>query len=377
MAEDAGGTSAPEKKRRRGILSRIWRSLLGGSSEDYEKRLQYLSKEEASVHARMKWRANTLRRIIRNLIVLFVMAEAVAVVYAIMTTRSLDLSWQMRTVRVLSMFILPPLSYVIYSTLMTFTRMFERKDQKTLERLRAERKAKIDELKERTNYYTTQQLIQKYDLDPVAKAAATAVLASKLGADSGLKVYVGDETSSNTTVVKSNDTQMGQSNGLRNRRQAHTISSSTVSTAVPQIANASSNESMGDGQEAAGPNHEGVEHYRGSVTNNGWIARVAALLVGEDPSQCYALICGACHMHNGLAKKEDFPYITYYCPHCHVLNTSKPSGERDSGVSSGKAIPLALVDENYPSDAVTENEVSSASVQELGQRDEKLDKPAS
>jgi hypothetical protein len=36
----------------------------------------------------------------------------------------------------------------------------EQKDQKTLEKLRAERKAKIDELKERTNYYLTQQLIQ-------------------------------------------------------------------------------------------------------------------------------------------------------------------------------------------------------------------------
>lgn len=36
----------------------------------------------------------------------------------------------------------------------------DRKDQKTLERLRAERQAKIDELKEKTNYYITQQLIQ-------------------------------------------------------------------------------------------------------------------------------------------------------------------------------------------------------------------------
>jgi hypothetical protein len=36
----------------------------------------------------------------------------------------------------------------------------ERKDEKTLEKLRAERKSKIDELKERTNYYLTQQLIQ-------------------------------------------------------------------------------------------------------------------------------------------------------------------------------------------------------------------------
>ncbi|KAK7289677.1 hypothetical protein RIF29_03504 [Crotalaria pallida] len=36
----------------------------------------------------------------------------------------------------------------------------DRKDQKILEKLRAERQAKIDELKEKTNYYTTQQLIQ-------------------------------------------------------------------------------------------------------------------------------------------------------------------------------------------------------------------------
>lgn len=36
----------------------------------------------------------------------------------------------------------------------------ERRDQKILEKLRAERQAKIDELKEKTNYYTTQQLIQ-------------------------------------------------------------------------------------------------------------------------------------------------------------------------------------------------------------------------
>nr|AFK47646.1 unknown [Lotus japonicus] len=28
-------------------------------------------------------------------------------------------------------------------------------------------------------------------------------------------------------------------------------------------------------------------------------------------------------MHNGLAQKEDFPFITYYCPHCHALNKPK------------------------------------------------------
>lgn len=36
----------------------------------------------------------------------------------------------------------------------------ERKDNDRLERLKAERQEKINELKERTNYYITQQLIQ-------------------------------------------------------------------------------------------------------------------------------------------------------------------------------------------------------------------------
>lgn len=36
----------------------------------------------------------------------------------------------------------------------------DNRDQHTLEKLRTERQAKIDELKEKTNYYTTQQLIQ-------------------------------------------------------------------------------------------------------------------------------------------------------------------------------------------------------------------------
>lgn len=46
------------------------------------------------------------------------------------------------------------------SYVLSYLMVGDRKDQKTLERLRAERQAKIDELKERTNYYITQQLIQ-------------------------------------------------------------------------------------------------------------------------------------------------------------------------------------------------------------------------
>lgn len=160
VCDDQKKKGAIVTKKRRGILSRIWNGIFRTRNEDFEKRLQHLSKEEAAVHARMKRRAQIWQKTARNLKIFSVILEVVAVAYAVMTTRSLDLNWKMRGVRVLPMFLLPAISTVIYLALGSFTRMRDRKDQKTLERLHAERKEKIDELKERTNYYITQQLIQ-------------------------------------------------------------------------------------------------------------------------------------------------------------------------------------------------------------------------
>ncbi|XP_077235289.1 uncharacterized protein At2g24330-like [Tasmannia lanceolata] len=357
--------SGTVSKQKRGILSRIWNGIFRTHNEDFEKRLQHLSNEEASVHARMKRRAQRWRGTARNLIIFYVTLEVVAVTYAIKTTRSLDLNWKTRTIRVLPMFVLPGLSIVIYSTLASITKMCDRKDQKSLERLRAERQTKIDELKERTNYYITQQLIQRYDTDPAAKAAAASVLASKLGADSGLKVYVGDEPKPNVSLGKSNDVELVQSNGLRNRKQSLSRNSSTGSGKMQQfVEEAPQDYSLNNPEVPAQNQALVVGHHKGSAANDGgWIARIAAMLVGEDPTQCYALICGNCHMHNGLARKEDFPYITYYCPHCNALNGSQPSeGLAGSGAGSSKPsspIPANSDDKNNPSSSVVTSTMAS------------------
>lgn len=143
--------------------------------------------------------------------------------------------------------------------------------------------------------------MQRYDPDPAAKAAAATVLASKLGADSGLKVYVGDEPKFSTG--KSNDIELVQASGLRNRKQMQSRSPSP-GTMTPML---SDQQLVGTREidETETSEHNQlvvVEHQQphSSTTNDGgWIARVAALLVGEDPTQSYALICGNCHMHNG------------------------------------------------------------------------------
>ena len=67
-------TEVPKKKRP-GILSRIWNGLFRIHGDDFEKRLQHISKEEASVVARMKKRSHSWRRLTRNLIILSVILE--------------------------------------------------------------------------------------------------------------------------------------------------------------------------------------------------------------------------------------------------------------------------------------------------------------
>lgn len=140
--------------------------------------------------------------------------------------------------------------------------------------------------------------MQKYDPDPAAKAAAASVLASKLGADSGQKVFLGDESQPNPYATgKSSDFEVQQSTGLRKRNQSNSKSprSNMGQQSDKQMLENEVSENFQNRQLI-------VEHHDPAALggqDGGWMARIAAMLVGEDPTQSYALICGNCHMHNG------------------------------------------------------------------------------
>ncbi|KVI02207.1 protein of unknown function DUF2296 [Cynara cardunculus var. scolymus] len=273
MGEEDDNT---DKKTKRSFFSRVWNVLFRLHADDFEKRLQYISKEEATLLARMKRRSSSWKATTRNLIIVSVFLEVIVVVYAIIT-RSEDLEWQMRA-------------------------------------------------------------IQKYDSDPAAKAAAASVLASKLCADSGLKVFLEEGFQFYTEDSgKSNDFEPVKPSGLRKRFTSE--SASKGGNFMPQfdkemVQYGVENEVVSE----VPPKKQLVVEHHDTITpvsqDGGWFARVAALLVGADPSQSYALICGHCHMHNGLVSKEDFPYITYFCPHCDALNKPRTSGENSPGTST-------------------------------------------
>lgn len=135
--------------------------------------------------------------------------------------------------------------------------------------------------------------MQKYDIDPAAKAPAASVLASKMGAETGLKVSMGDEAKSDSTQARSSNVE------VQNGKETKGKGDSEGRTRIVHTQQDASNESVSADMDATQPSKVVGHHQSSGTSAGGWIAKVAALLVGEDPSHSYALICGNCHMHNG------------------------------------------------------------------------------
>jgi len=55
----------------------------------------------------------------------------------------------------------------------------------------------------------------------------------------------------------------------------------------------------------------------------GYMDRVVEYLVGDGPSNRFALICKQCQSHNGMALKEEFEYIAYRCCYCFYWNPAR------------------------------------------------------
>ncbi|KAJ8958773.1 hypothetical protein NQ314_006372 [Rhamnusium bicolor] len=84
-------------------------------------------------------------------------------------------------------------------------------------------------------------------------------------------------------------------------------------------------------------------------------------LVGDGPSNRYALICKKCNCHNGMALKEEFEYLSFRCCYCSAFNPARkmrPTGPKfEPNVSPRKALPAATSDsdKNSASDSDTES----------------------
>lgn len=113
---------------------------------------------------------------------------------------------------------------------------------------------------------------------------------------------MGDQSKPTSPTGKSSDVEVVPSNGLRNRKQPHTRVGSIDSAVLHPHEAEMLHQAGFDSTDNSEHKQLVVEHRDPASFNThdgGWLSRIAAMLVGEDPTQSYALICGNCHMHNG------------------------------------------------------------------------------
>ncbi|XP_044955366.1 uncharacterized protein LOC123405917 [Hordeum vulgare subsp. vulgare] len=141
----AAGDDAPA-----GIFSGVWSRLHAAACawrrpglasrgvDSGSKEGEGEEEEEATVRSRLARRAAAARRVGRKLAFVSFNLEVLVFIYAFWRARRRSLTWR-QPIQVLPVLAVPALATIIYAAFVRFTRMLDRKDKRTLERLQEDK----------------------------------------------------------------------------------------------------------------------------------------------------------------------------------------------------------------------------------------------
>ncbi|KAI8369629.1 uncharacterized protein BYT42DRAFT_607990 [Radiomyces spectabilis] len=199
-------------------------------------------------------------------------------------------------------FLFPICIYYTRKLLGWFYSRKQTSEEALLTALRAEQKLKVEELKKKTSYYSTQSLLDRYDEAAQKKK-------------------------------REQERLMQLQKQQQQQQQQHFAQKKPVSMPAPRTGPAPQG-----GSSSAGP-MSGIAN-KGPSGNPGfvmmpppppprapqWYDKIVDALVGDDgPETKYALICNHCFTHNGLVLPNEIDTIQYVCPHCKHFNPSRKS----------------------------------------------------
>ncbi|KAH6908195.1 hypothetical protein BKA70DRAFT_1280941 [Coprinopsis sp. MPI-PUGE-AT-0042] len=198
---------------------------------------------------------------------------------------------------------------------------------KQLQRLMKERRDKVEEIKKKTNYYTTRDLLQKYDETSSGNPGETP-----------LRKRNGGPVPPNTPFTP-RQPQPQQQQGPR------------APLAIdPRLRTPASKPPVDPRLTAITPSYQVVPPRKQ------WYDKVADAILGDDdssfqsPSSRYALICEKCFMHNGLVKESMWEEAQYVCPKCGHFNASVRSKKaRQTGISPSTPVGISRLPSHSPS----------------------------
>ncbi|KAF9226962.1 hypothetical protein BS17DRAFT_776398 [Gyrodon lividus] len=164
------------------------------------------------------------------------------------------------------------------------------REEKTLMEVLRKQRAKVEEIKKKTNYYSTRSLIEKYD-EPSPLSPSKTPLRKRKVPPAEPKTPLAPQQ-------------------LPQQRQLQTPNGQTRGPML-QLS----------------PTPQPIQ-----ATRKQWYDKVADAILGDDDGQSvsvaasrYALICQRCFAHNGLVKESLWEDTQYVCPKCGFFNPSARS----------------------------------------------------
>ncbi|KAJ3024525.1 UNVERIFIED_CONTAM: hypothetical protein HDU68_008040 [Siphonaria sp. JEL0065] len=218
---------------------------------------------------------------------------------------------------------------------------FDSNKGRKLDTLRSNQKLKVEELKKKTGYYTTKNLLDKFDTPPKQLRPPTTTPKKK-----GPQTPGGIPQNPMMQTPNRNPGTNGSSTNLQQQQQQELGGDTPFSTPGPMPG--TSNQLL---QNANVPS---IQVQGTPSGQSSWFDRVMDAVVGdsEGPQNKYALICQSCFEHNGLVPPEQYHNIKFKCRTCNHLNaphqyqygvSMSRSGSTDSNLRemAGSPTPFA------------------------------------
>ncbi|CAH0551812.1 unnamed protein product [Brassicogethes aeneus] len=188
-----------------------------------------------------------------------------------------------------------------------------RKNQNKLVSLNEQKKKMIDNVMETETYKVAKLILDKFAQEPKKKMEIVPRTPSVGNSETGLRQrYVpqarGRLSMGNPITPLTHSGTPIQPSRIQQQRPMPMVKSMTNATQMSM--------SMIPGTPLPLP--------RGVLPRDrGVLDKMVDYLVGDGPSNRFALICKACSSHNGMALKEEFEFLSFRCCYCSVFNPAR------------------------------------------------------
>ncbi|THV00185.1 hypothetical protein K435DRAFT_855027 [Dendrothele bispora CBS 962.96] len=189
------------------------------------------------------------------------------------------------------------------------------KEERTLQNLLKQQRAKVEEIKKKTNYYSTRELLQRYD----------------------------EPSPSNSPLRQRSVPQPQPSTPQR----PPAIIKNQTATPVSPALRAQLSPSAPSAPPPGPPRKQ-------------WLDKLADVVLGEDDQAArYALICEKCFSHNGLVKESVWEETQYVCPKCQHFNPSQRSKKQNRSAAGSSSPSGPATATNSPVSPITQTNHST------------------